>query len=199
MGAGPFPMTATATLEKVEVRNTAQLREWLEAHHGRDESVWLVTYKKHVRDRYVSTSEVLDELLCFGWIDGVRRKLDGDRTMQLIGPRRTQHWAKSYKDRAARLIDEKRMQPAGLRAIRTSKSNGLWRFMDDVDALSVPDDLRKALDACPMAAEWFDAAAPSYRRNVLRWIKLAKTPKTRTKRVIDTVNASARGAKIPQM
>ena len=199
VGAGPFPMTATATFEKVEVRSTAQLREWLEAHHGRDESVWLVTYRKHIRDRYVSTSEVLDELLCFGWIDGVRRKLDGDRTMQLIGPRRTQHWAKSYKDRAARLVDEKRMHPAGLRAIRTSKSNGLWSFMDDVDALTVPDHLRKALDACPKAAEWFDAAAPSYRRNVLRWIKLAKTPKTRTKRIVDTVTASARGVKIPQM
>ena len=192
-------MIATAKFEKVEVRNTVQLREWLDANHGQEDSVWLVTYRKHVRGRYVSTSEVLDELLCFGWIDGVRRKLDADRTMQLIGPRRTQHWARSYKDRAARLIEEKRMHPAGLAAIETSKGNGLWSFIDDVDALIVPDDLRRALEARPVAADWFDATAPSYRRNVLRWIKLAKTAKTRTKRIIDTVNASAKGEKIPQM
>ncbi|MEO1444561.1 MAG: hypothetical protein AAFV33_29480, partial [Chloroflexota bacterium] len=128
-------MTATDNFEKVTVTSSAELRAWLEANHEQDNSVWLVTYKKHMNEKYVSTEQILDEVLCFGWIDGIRRKLDDDRTMQLIAPRKTQHWAKSYKDRVARLEAEGRMHPAGLKVIEESKQNGLWTFMDDVDAL----------------------------------------------------------------
>ena len=110
-------MIKTENFVKVEMGSSEELRAWLSAHQQQEESVWLVTYKKHVTDKYLSTSEVLDELLCFGWIDGIRRKLDADRTMQLIGPRRMQHWAKTYKDRAARLIEEGKMEPAGYQSI----------------------------------------------------------------------------------
>jgi uncharacterized protein YdeI (YjbR/CyaY-like superfamily) len=75
-------------LFEVEVASPAELRSWLELNHGQGESVWLITFKKHVTEKYVSTFEVLDELLCFGWIDGVRKKRDDDRTMQLISPRK---------------------------------------------------------------------------------------------------------------
>ncbi|MEO1664224.1 MAG: YdeI/OmpD-associated family protein [Chloroflexota bacterium] len=192
-------MTATDNFEKVTVTSSAELRAWLEANHEQDNSVWLVTYKKHMNEKYVSTEQILDEVLCFGWIDGIRRKLDDDRTMQLIAPRKTQHWAKSYKDRVARLEAEGRMHPAGLKVIEESKQNGLWTFMDDVDALIMPDDLVEALQEQPPAFENFEAAAPSYRRNVLRWIKLAKKPATRTKRIHKTATTSAAGEKIPQM
>jgi uncharacterized protein YdeI (YjbR/CyaY-like superfamily) len=186
-------------LEKIEVTSAEALRSWLAEHHDRDEAVALVTYKKVVRARYVSTDEVLDELLCFGWIDGGRCKLDDERTMQLISPRRTQHWTKSYKDRAARLEKEGRMQPPGREAIAQSKRLGLWSFMDDVDALVVPDDLARALDAASGARGRFDRSAPSYRRNVLRWIKLAKTAATRQQRVARAADFASRGEKLPHM
>ena len=142
---------------------------------------------------------MLDELLCFGWIDGIRRKLDADRTMQLVSPRRHQVWAKTYKDRADLLLADGRMMPAGLAAIAASQHNGLWDAMADVDALIVPPDLELALAAHPMAAGWFATAAPSYRRNVLRWIKTAKTAPTRDKRIAVTVDHAGRGEKVPQM
>lgn len=189
----------TDTFEKVEVTSSAQLRDWLEANHGQQESVWLVTYRKHVADRFLSTGEVLDELLCFGWIDGIRRKLDDDRTMQLVGPRRTGRWAKSYKDRVDRLIEEDRMHPAGLRPVEEAKCAGIWSVTDDVDALIVPDDLEHALSAFPNAAAWFAASARSYRRNVLRWLKQAVAAETRGKRIARIVDASAAGRKLPQM
>jgi len=171
----------------------------LEANHSQTESIWLVTYKKHMGAKYVSVQDILDEVLCFGWVDGIRRKLDEDRTMQLIAPRQTQHWANTYKDRAAKLIESGRMQAAGLATIEASKQNGLWNFMDDVDALIKPEDLVEALNAHPPAYENFDASAPSYQRNVLRWIKLAKTAKTRTKRIQETTISAAQKRKIPQM
>jgi uncharacterized protein YdeI (YjbR/CyaY-like superfamily) len=192
-------MIETDRFAQVEVTSPAQLRDWLAANNTQRDSVWLVTYKKHVVGRYVSVDDILDELLCFGWIDGLRRKLDDDRTMQLISPRRHQIWAKTYKDRAARLTAEGRMQKPGYEAIETSKSEGLWTEMADVDALVVPPDLEDALRQDTAANEWFAASAPSYRRNVLRWLKSAKTPATRAKRLAQIVDYSSRGKKIPQM
>lgn len=192
-------MIKTDHFEKVEVTSTQELRVWLEAHHSQTESIWLVTYKKHTGARYIPHTQVLDEILCFGWIDGIARKLDDERTMQLMSPRRTQIWAKTYKDRAARLMAEGRMQPSGLHAIEESKRLGLWDAMDDVDALIVPDDLGSALDQQSAAHLFFTNAAVSYRRNVLRWLKSAKTDKTRAKRIQMIVDVSAKGEKIPQL
>ncbi len=192
-------MTKTENFEKVEVTSPAELRAWLEAHHEQAESVWLVTFKKHTGAKYVSTQQVLDELLCFGWVDGIRRKVDDERTMQLISPRKTQYWARSYKERAARLTAEGRMHDAGLRTIEESKCSGLWNFMDDVDALVVPDDLASALDQHAGAAEYFNDMADSNKRNILRWIKLAKQPETRAKRIDRTVDYAARGQHMPNM
>lgn len=186
-------------LERVEVSSADALWDWLEAHHGQDESVALVTFKKSVPAKYVSRDEVLDALLAYGWIDGARHALDAERTMQLIAPRRTQHWSKSYKDRVARLRREGRMKAPGERAVEAGKKSGLWTFMDDVDALIVPGDLRAALDARAGAAAFFDGAAPSYRRNVLRWVKLAKTAPTRDKRIAKAALLSAEGRKVPQL
>ncbi|MEM1094086.1 MAG: YdeI/OmpD-associated family protein [Bacteroidota bacterium] len=184
-------------LERVTVTSPDELRRWLSVHHAQPESVWLVTFKKHQRGRYVSREEVLDELLCFGWIDGIRRKLDADRTMQLISPRQVQHWAKSYKDRAARLIDEGRMAEPGFASIEASKASGLWNFLDDVDALIKPDDLKEALAAYPEAFAHFDAFPPSSQRFVLRWIKLAKKPATRQRRIDRIAELASRNQRLP--
>ncbi|MEO0984843.1 MAG: YdeI/OmpD-associated family protein [Cyanobacteria bacterium J06639_14] len=192
-------MIKTENFKQVEVKSTLELRAWLEANHAQQESIWLVTYKKHIGDKYISVQDILDEVLCFGWIDGIRRKLDEDRTMQMISPRQAQHWAKSYKDRAAKLIDEGRMHAAGLAAIEASKRNNLWNFMDDVDALVKPEDLITALEAHPPASENFEAFNRSSKRNILRWIKLAKTPQTRAKRIQKTAVLAAQNQKVPQM
>lgn len=145
--------------------------------------MWLVTHKKQVRDKYVSTSEVLDELLCFGWVDGIRRKLNKKQTMQLISRRKVEHWAEIYKQRALKLLKEGKMHEHGLRAIERSKQAGLWNFMDDVDQLIITDDLMKALSIDESAKEFFININPSSRRFVLRWLKLAKTGKTRKSRI----------------
>ncbi|MTB52507.1 YdeI family protein [Lewinella sp. W8] len=190
-------MIKTENFAQVVVASADELRAWLREHHAQEESVWLVTYKKQVLDKYVSVQEVLDELLCFGWIDGIRRKLNDRQTMQLIAPRRAQHWAKTYKDRAAKLIAEDRMHPSGLAAIERSKTNGMWSFMDDVDARIIPEDFGEALDQRPPARESFTAFAPSTQRFILRWIKLAKTEATRKRRIEKAAMLAQQGKKIP--
>lgn len=190
-------MIQTERFEKVEIKSSAELRQWLWANHHQDDSIWLVTYKKIEPGKYVSREEVLDELICFGWIDGVRRKLDDIRTMQLISPRKTQHWARTYKERAASLIQEGRMHESGLKSIESSKANGLWNYMDDVDNLVIPMDLSEALDKLDGAKDFFNTINNSSKRFVLRWIKLAKTEKTRYRRIERIAELSSQGKKLP--
>ncbi len=190
-------MIKTKSFEKVEVRTQDELRAWLMTNYSQDQGVWLVTYKKSEKEKYVSREEVLDELLCFGWIDGIRRKLDIKRTMQLISPRRVQHWSKSYKERVKELIKNNKMHQSGLKKIEEGKMSGLWNFMDDVDNLVIPEDLKLALHEAEKAFDFFDNINASSKRFVLRWIKLAKTKKTRNARISKIVELSLAGQKLP--
>lgn len=190
-------MIKTENFEKVEIKSSDELRSWLSDHYSQKDGVWLVTYKKLEKDKYVSREEVLDELLCFGWIDGIRRKLDNTRTMQLISPRRAQHWSKTYKDRVKKLIDENRIHQAGLDSIKAGKESGLWNFMDDVDKLIIPKDLMNALSKLEGASEFFNNINDSSKRFVLRWIKLAKTQQTRINRISKIADLSSKGQKLP--
>lgn len=184
---------------RVEIHSAADLRAWLVTHHEQTESVWLVTWKKAPGSPYVSREEVLDELVAFGWIDGLRRKLDQDRTMQLISPRKQQAWAANYKRRAERLEAEGRMHHAGRAAIAAAMAAGRWDETAEVDALIIPSDLDQAFGAHETAQQFFHAAAPSYRRNVLRWLHGAKRAETRACRIARIVELSAKGEKVPQL
>lgn len=168
---------------QIEIGSVAELHSWLLQHHDQAESVWLVTFKKSAGTRYVSTSEVLDELVAFGWTDGIRQKVDADRTKQLISPRRTCTWAKSYKERAERLIEEGRMQASGQASVEAAKASGSWDAMADVDALVIPNDLRAALMETQTALDNFLNFPASVRRNILRWIASARTQDTRQRRI----------------
>lgn len=183
-------------LEQVEIKSSKDLRLWLTKNHKFQGSVWLVTYKKVSIENYVSTNEVLDELIAFGWIDGTRRALDATRTMQLICQRKTRPWAKSYKDRADKLIAEKRMHVSGLASVKEAKATGAWSEMDEVDSLVIPEDLLKALSRFDEATKFFEAFPPSTKRNILRWIAKAKSPETRSKRLLLTAEHSAKNLRV---
>jgi uncharacterized protein YdeI (YjbR/CyaY-like superfamily) len=190
-------MVKTANFEQIEISTAAELRQWLQKNHTQKQSVWLVTYKITEKEKYVSTQEVLDELLCFGWIDGLRRKLNEQKTMQLIAPRKVQHWTKTYKDRFAKLEKEGRMTDAGRQAVVASKQNGLWNFMNDVDALIKPADFVQCLEANPPAMIYFDAFGAASKRFMLRHIKIAKTAATRAKRILEITLLAKQNKKLP--
>jgi len=189
-------MLKTENFEKIEVNSNKELKDWLDKNHTQNKSVWLVTYKKIVPEKYLSTSDILDELLCYGWIDGIRRKLDEKQTMQLISPRRIEHWAKTYKDRAENLIQQGKMQKSGFQSIEISKQNGLWDFMEEVDNLIIPQDLQEALSKFSGASDFFYDINNSSKRFVLRWIKLAKTDKTRLSRIEQIALLASKGEKL---
>lgn len=180
----------------VQVQSEQELRQWLVEHHGQDDAIWLVTFKKLHPQRHVTHEQVLDQLVAFGWTDGVARRVDDDRTRQLVSPRRTQAWAKSYKDRADRLAATGRMHPAGLASVERAKASGMWDAMNDVDNLVVPTDLAHALAAQPPADVEFAAFPASTRRSILRWIASARTSSTRTARITKTVDDAQHGLRV---
>jgi uncharacterized protein YdeI (YjbR/CyaY-like superfamily) len=187
---------AISDLEKVEVRSRAELRKWLEANHESADSCWLVTYKKHVADHYLSYGTIVDELLCFGWIDSRTRRVDDDRTMLLIAPRKTgSTWSRVNKRKVASLEKAGRMTDAGREKIEAARQDGSWEFLDDVEALIEPDDLAAALDGNSKARKHFDAFNASAKKVILLWIKTAKREATRKKRIRKTVKLAARNIK----
>ena len=186
-------MRAGEALERVEVRSRAEWREWLVANHEQPESVWLVRFKAH-RPEHVTYDEAVEEALCFGWVDSVPRKLDDDRSMVLMSPRKPgSAWSALNKRRVALMEAAGRMAPAGAAMVALARSNGMWEFLDDVERLEVPPDLASAFAASPGSrAEW-DGFPPSARRGMLEWIKQAKTAPTRAKRIAKTADCAARG------
>lgn len=185
-------MAAADDAPVLTVRSRAELRAWLETNHATSKAVWLASYKKHHPD-YLAYEPQVEELLCWGWIDSVTRALDADRSMILIAPRNPKSaWSAINKAHVQRARASGAMTPAGEAKIRVAMASGQWDFLNDVDALISPDDLLAALDAAGQRAFW-DAIPRSAKRGTLEWIKTAKTPETRGKRIADVVQSASQG------
>jgi uncharacterized protein YdeI (YjbR/CyaY-like superfamily) len=181
--------------EQVQVESRAQWRAWLSANHTQTDSIWLVTFKKGKGPR-VAYDEIVDEAICFGWIDSRVAKLDEDRSMLLLSPRRAgSAWSKVNKERVNRVVAAGLMTAAGMVLIDQAKLDGTWDKLNDVDALIEPDDLKVALAGIAGARTNWDQFPPSSRRGILEWINAAKRPLTRQTRVNETATLAAQGIK----
>lgn len=171
------------------IRTRDDLRAWLSENHATHGSVWLATYKKHHPD-YLAYEPMVEELLCWGWIDSVTRALDADRSMLLISRRNPKSaWSAINKAHVERARAAGRMTPAGEALITAAQANGMWSFLDDVERLECPPDLVQALESTGTTAFW--AALPrSVKRGTLEWLKTAKSPETRTKRLTDITSSA---------
>jgi uncharacterized protein YdeI (YjbR/CyaY-like superfamily) len=173
--------------QRVEVQSRRALRDWLSKHHQQKDSIWLVTWKKPDA-RYIPYGDIVEEALCFGWVDSLPRKLDDTRSMLRLSPRKPKSaWSKANKDRVKQLIANRLMTPAGLRVVEAAKAKGLWQKLDGVEALETPPDLAIALSKSKTAQKNFDAFPRSAKRGILEWILQAKKPETRAARIADTV------------
>jgi uncharacterized protein YdeI (YjbR/CyaY-like superfamily) len=184
---------------QLTIGSRTQWRAWLAAHHDRAAGVWVVTYKKGSGGPYVAYDEVVEEALCFGWIDSLRRTLDADRSQLLVTPRqRGSRWSRVNKQRIQRLTAAGRLAPAGLAAVTNAKADGSWTALDAVEDLLEPEDLRAALDAEPNARVSWDGFPRSTKRAILEWITTAKRPATRASRVAETARLAAQGVRANQ-
>src|SRR5579859_6143022 len=163
-------------------------RMWLAENHDKAPGVWVIRYKISANQPTISYEDVVEEALCFGWIDSLARKLDAESHIQMVTPRKPKSvWSKINKERVERLITQGLMAPAGLTKIELAKANGSWLSLDAVEAMTVPADLADALAANLDAKRYWDAFPPSSQKIILQWIAAAKRPETRARRIEEAV------------
>lgn len=185
-------MAAADDAPVIPIRSRADLRDWLAANHATAGTVWLAVFRKH-HPGYLPYETIVEELLCWGWIDSLPRALDEDRSLLMIAPRNPKSaWSAINKAHVDRARASGAMTPAGEAKIAIAQANGMWDFLNDVDALIDPPDLIEALSATGTKDFW-SAQPRSIRRGTLEWIKTAKSPETRAKRIKDVTDSAAAG------
>jgi uncharacterized protein YdeI (YjbR/CyaY-like superfamily) len=182
--------------EILTVPDVTAWHAWLSEHHEHSTGIWLRLAKKGTQEpTRLSYDEALDEALCHGWIDGQVRRLDEQTFRQRFTPRRSRSvWSKRNVSHIARLIDEGRMQPAGLAAVERAKADGRWEAAYEGQAqMEVPPDLASALAAEPRAQAMFEVLSSQNRYAVLWRTHNAKRADTRARRIEQFVAMLARG------
>jgi uncharacterized protein YdeI (YjbR/CyaY-like superfamily) len=186
-GGDDLPVHAFATQEDFEA--------WLEAEHDSAPGLWIRIAKVGSGIPSVTAPQAIESCLCFGWIDGKRIAGDDATFLQRYTPRRARsRWSKINRKRAEELIEEGRMRPSGLAEIRRAQDDGRWdAAYDSPSNITVPDDLRRALDAEPTAAAEFETLNATNRYAILSRVHAAKRPETRARRIENFVAMLARG------
>jgi uncharacterized protein YdeI (YjbR/CyaY-like superfamily) len=163
-------------------------RQWLQENHRTKQAVWVIFYKKKANVPTLSWSEAVDEALCFGWIDSVKKTLDEGSFIQFFSRRKPKGtWSKVNKVKIIQLIEEGKMTEAGLESIERAKQNGSWTILDEVEELIIPDDLERALSTQPDAKDWFLSLSKSVKKAMLHRLVVAKQAETRQKRINEIV------------
>jgi uncharacterized protein YdeI (YjbR/CyaY-like superfamily) len=180
------------------MKTRGQWRSWLAKHHEQEKELWLIFYKKHTGRAGLVYEEAVQEALCFGWIDGIRKRIDDEKHTMRFSPRRKNSvWSETNKKRVAKMIAEERMTEVGLDKVEAAKRNGQW---DNASVQrptpDVPSALMKALARNKAARRNFEKLAPSYRRQYIWWIAIAKRDETRRQRVAEAVRLLAENKKL---
>lgn len=177
-------------------QSRTELRNWLVANHEREEAVWIICYKKGSGMPTISWSEMVDELLCFGWIDGKRNAIDHEKFKQFVCKRKPKSiWSKINKQKILDLGEAGLMMPAGYRVIDVAKANGSWDTLVEVDDMVVPDDLEAAFAKNPGSKEYYMSLSNSVKKIILYWVLSAKLPDTRAKRITDIAESASQQLK----
>lgn len=171
---------------------------WLRKNHASSDGAWLLIARPGAGEPTVTYSQAVEAALCFGWIDGQKKALDGQHWLQRFTPRRADSlWSKTNRAKAQALVESGRMQPSGMAQIERAKANGRWdTAYDSARTAAVPPDLQAALDAQPAARAFFARLNAANRYAVLWRVQTAKRPETRARRIDTLVAMLARGESI---
>ncbi len=178
------------TLKTLDVRNCDQWREWLAKHHELESEVWLVFHKRQTGRPSITYDDAVGEALCVGWIDSLIKRLDDDRYARKFTPRKPDsRWSTANCKRYAQLKASGRLTPAGLKRAPSDRSGDAPRPCPS----KVPQYIQRALRSRPVAWNYFESLAPSYRRMYIAWIDSAKQQETKTRRLREAIGLLAAG------
>ena len=188
----------SADLPILPFANKKKWSSWLAKQHEKSSGVWLQLAKKDSGIPSVTYEEAVDAALCYGWIDGQKKGYDDKYWLQKFTPRGPKSiWSKINTEKAERLIASGEMQPAGLMAIESAKSDGRWETAySSQKNISIPEDFQAALDQNGKAKAFFSTLKGAERYSILFRIQTAKKPETRAKRIQQFVEMLERNEKI---
>ncbi|MDG4895139.1 MULTISPECIES: YdeI/OmpD-associated family protein [unclassified Mesorhizobium] len=168
---------------------------WLTDNHASESEVWIKIHKVGSGLASITPKEAIDVVLCFGWIDAVRKSLDGNSYLQRYTPRgRKSIWSKINIDNVARLIEEGRMTRHGLREVEAAKADGRWdRAYAGSREMTIPPDLQAAIDAEPKAKAMLETLSAQNRFALAFRTRNMKTEAGRKKKIADLVTMLKRG------
>lgn len=172
-------------------------RKWLSKYHARETELWVGFYKKDSGKSSITWPESVDEALCYGWIDGVRKRVDEISYKIRFSPRRARSiWSAVNIGRVAELTREGRMQPPGDKAFaaRLENKSGIYAYEQRQPEL--PEEYAKELRKNKAAANFFESQPPSYRKLAMWWVVSAKREETRLKRLQKLIAVSAESQRI---
>ena len=175
----------------------AAFRKWLAANHDKSKELWVGFYKKDTGKPSIDWPESVDEALCFGWIDGIRKSIDEDSFKIRFTPRRPGSiWSAVNTRNVDRLIKEKKMHPAGLKAYEQRKENRSGIYSYEQRSPELVEPYTKEFKLHKAAWKFFQAQPPSYRKMMNWFIVSAKQEETRLKRLQQLIEASSRGQRL---
>jgi len=188
-------VTLPTDLPVLAFPDQSALETWLDAEHATAPGLYVKIAKKGAGVPSVNWEQMVEVLLCFGWIDGRANRLDDRFYLQRITPRRPRSvWSQKNVATVERLIAAGRMRPAGLAVVEAAKADGRWeRAYAGPATITMPDDLAAALAAAPAARTAYDALDGQNRYAVLHRVHTAATPTTRAKRIAALVQMLADG------
>jgi uncharacterized protein YdeI (YjbR/CyaY-like superfamily) len=184
--------------EPIYFESPAAFRAWLEQHHERETEVWVGFWKKATGKQGMTWSQAVDEALCFGWIDSIAKRVDGQSHRQRFTPRKsTSNWSAVNVAKVATLRAEGRMRPAGEAAFarRSDGRSSVYSFEQRKDPQLEPEQ-QAQLEANAAAWAYFQSKPPSYRKPAIWWVISAKRPETRARRLATLIADSAAGRTI---
>ena len=180
-------------------RSSAEFGRWLATYHAREAELWVGLYKKHAAHRGMTYLQAVDEALCWGWIDGVMRRIDEDRVMQRFTPRTSKStWSLINVAKVKVLIKAGRMRAPGLASYKARDPDRTGIYSFEREAASFTPAQQRAFKKASGAWKWFAAQAPSYRRTATHWVVSAKREATRERRLTALISHSAKGRRLPQ-
>jgi len=177
-----------------------ELRAWLEEHHAAADELLVGFYKKDSGRGGISYAEALDQALCYGWIDGVRKRVDADSYTIRFTPRRPASiWSAVNLKRAAELEEQGLLRPAGLRAYQGRRRDRERQYSHEQGDVELAPAYAERLQADPQAWAFFRSQPPSYQRPAIWWVMSAKQEATRLRRLETLIACSQQGQRIPSL
>jgi uncharacterized protein YdeI (YjbR/CyaY-like superfamily) len=178
----------------------ADFRAWLERNHETAAELWVGLHRKGSGKPSITWPEAVDQALCFGWIDGIRKRLDDTSYVNRFTPRRpTSTWSAVNVKRALELIELGLMAPAGLRAFEARQDNRIGIYSYEQRPQELPATYARPFRANAKAWKAWRAMPPSYRKAATWWVISAKRDETRERRLTILIETTARGERIPAL